>query len=224
MMFAWLLKKNKYGKRRIVKENVDEYLLKNYGVTGASCTREKVLSGFVPLLQDDYGVNNCCSITSITAALMNTGITKNESPTAKETFDRVHKNAKLFFFGKRGTNPFMIKPIFDRTLRQAGKPGHTGFGFVKGLGVRFTDIEKKINAGTPLVFSLLWDGNGFYKDHTMLIVGVAVYRAKGKDHRFLLLHDNWAKTVSYLDYDRLPPVCSVNWYRKSGTKQPEGEQ
>ncbi|MBO7402405.1 MAG: hypothetical protein J6U10_05390, partial [Lachnospiraceae bacterium] len=65
--------------------------------------------------------------------------------------------------------------------------------------------------GTPLVFSLLWDGLGFYKDHTMLIVGYAVYRTGATNHRFLLLHDNWMKTVSYLDFDRLPPICSINF-------------
>ena len=210
MSILGFLKKNNYGKRRITKESVEEYLKKNYEAEAPVLIKEKCLD-LQPLLQDDYGVNNCCSITSITAALMNTGITGNESPIAKETFDRVHKNAKHFFFGKRGTNPFMIKPIFDRTLKQYGARAHTGFGFMKGLGVRFSDIEKKINAGTPLVFSLLWDGLGFYSDHTMLIVGYAVYSDKGKNHRFLLLHDNWAKTVSYLDFDRLPPVCSVNW-------------
>ncbi len=239
-MFTWLFKRNKYGKRRILKENVDEYLLKNYGVTGASCIREKVLSGFVPLLQDDYGVNNCCSIASITSALYHTGAlssntdkkahpgtdvtaasagtrTKNDAPAetraplAKDVFDRVYKNAKRFFFGKRGTNPFMIKPIFDRTLRQAGRSAHTRVAFVKGVGVRFARITKLIDKGIPMVFSLFRDGNGFYGDHTMLIVGYAVYSAGGKQHRFLLLHDNWAKTVSYLDFDRLPPVCSINW-------------
>ncbi len=212
-MLAWAFKKNQYGKRRIVKGSVAEYLQKNYGVSGAVCVKEKLLTGAKPLLQEDYGVNNCCSITSITAVLNDSGFAKSQSPIAKDTFDKVYKNARLFFFGRRGTNPFMIKPIFDRTLKTYGQRGHTGFAAVKGIGVRFNAIEKRIDSGTPLVFSLLWDGNGFYKDHTMLIVGVAVYRANGKHYRFLLLHDNWAKTVSYLDYDRLPPVCSVNWYK-----------
>ncbi|MBP5183856.1 MAG: hypothetical protein J6113_01970 [Lachnospiraceae bacterium] len=234
-MLAWLLKRNKYGKRRIVKETVDEYLLKNYGVKDAVCTKEKVLGGFAPLLQNDYGVDNCCSIASITSAIYHTGalsgsgkkgrpdsVAKNENaegprantvaaPLAKDVFDKVYKNAKLFFFGKRGTNPFLIKPIFDRTLRQSGQRGRTGVAFVKGVGVRFAPITKLIDRGVPLVFSLLRDGNGFYGDHTMLIIGYAVYETGGEKHRFLLLHDNWAKTVSYLDYDRLPPICSVNW-------------
>ena len=210
MSILGFLRKNNYGKRRIVKETVEEYLNKNYGAEKVSLVKEKCLD-MKPLLQDDYGVDNCCSITSITSVLFNSGVAKSTSPIAKDAFDKVHKNAKLFFFGKRGTNPFLIKPIFDRTLKQYGARAHTGFGFVKGIGVRFNGIRKKIDAGIPLVFSLLWDGLGFYGDHTMLIVGYAVYSADGKQHRFLLLHDNWAKTVSYLDFDRLPPVCSINW-------------
>ena len=213
--FTTFFVKDKYGKRRIVKENVSEYVKTVYGADDAKCLIERTIPGLQPLLQEDFGVDNCCSLASVSSALVYDGAGKEP----RAVFDTVYGNAKKLFFGRRGTNPFMIKPIFDMTLKKLGKKPGTGAAFVKNVGVRFGKIMALIDSGTPVVFSLLTDGRGFYKDHTMLIAGYAVYYAGGKEHRFLLLHDNWMKTVSYLDFDRLPFICSMNWCKKGGMKQ-----
>ena len=54
------------------------------------------------------------------------------------------------------------------------------------------------------------DGRGYYKDHSVTIIGAEEY----EQGRFLLVLDNWHETVSLIDYDKLWIISSINWIDK----------
>ena len=57
------------------------------------------------------------------------------------------------------------------------------------------------------------DGRNYYSNHSVLIVGYREYPLNNskKAIRFLIVQDNWNKNVSFIDYDKLSIVSSINY-------------
>ena len=68
-------------------------------------------------------------------------------------------------------------------------------------------VKGILSRGIPLVLNLWEDGRGYYHDHSVTVIGAEEY----EQARFLLVLDNWHRTVSLIDYDKLWIISSVNW-------------
>ena len=56
----------------------------------------------------------------------------------------------------------------------------------------------------------MWkDGLEYYKNHSVLIVGYL----QTVDKKMLVIYDNWFKSVSYIDYDKLSVISSIQVFK-----------
>jgi len=71
-------------------------------------------------------------------------------------------------------------------------------------------VKDIVSRDIPLVLNLWKDGRGYYKDHSVVIIGAEEYEKA----RFLLVLDNWHETVSLIDFDKLCIISSINYIDK----------
>ena len=174
---------------------------------------EVVLNDIPALLQKDYGEANDCTLTSLTA--IGVFLKKNQK-TANEIYKVVEHFAKHYgYTGTAGTNPFVIKRIFDSVLTVLSIRKDTKVRYLKNIGYNFSLIKKTLVAGTPLILSMHSDGRQYYQNHSVLIIGYKEYKLSNintqKIKRFLMVQDNWTKEVSFIDYDKLSIISSINF-------------
>jgi len=56
-----------------------------------------------------------------------------------------------------------------------------------------------------MLLNMLNDGTGYYKGHTVLIIGYLEL----KNDFLLIVLDNWNKDISYIDYNKLSTISSI---------------
>lgn len=184
-----------FNKKRISESNVIEYIKQTYDK--ANLKSRKVIGGIAPLLQSNYGGDMDCTLTSITT-ILNDG-----DPNALYT--RVEKVAKKYFYNEnRGTNPLFIKCILDKLT---GKK--TSRGYLKNIGYNWSKIKKNIGAKKPMILSMNNDGRNYYKNHSVTIVGYAEYN--DGNVKMLIVYDNWYRSESYIDFNKLSCISSINY-------------
>ena len=171
--------------------------------------RMKVCEGVPALLQDDYGLDGDCTVTSMTCLLNFIHGTK-----IQLAYDMVeHIDMQYGYNGVRGTNPFLINKILRKAeFRLNVVPTIWNVGYGKGIGYNFETIVRNVKKNHPMILSMPTDGRGYYANHSVTVVGYAEYRVNKKRQRFLMLHDNWHKEVVYLDYELLSLFSSLNSY------------
>ncbi len=180
---------------RLNNNNLFQYVCDTYGPVMKVTT--KVIDGYTPLRQNDYGKDNDCSLVCITSIL--------SEGQPQETYDKVESIAlKHGYNGDgSGTNPFMIKTIFDEA---SGKKTKRAYG--KGIGFTWKKIKELVDKDVPIILSLNSDGRGCYKNHSVVIAGVKEFN---DEHRFLIVYDNWYLTRAYIDYEKLSMIASINY-------------
>ena len=151
------------------------------------------------LLQKDYGEEYDCTLTSIAAIF------------GEEHYALIEGHAKKCGYDgkKRGTNPFMVASIMERTMKSLGLRGVVHSRYGKGIGFTWRCLENLLRKGHRVVLNISTDGRGYYKNHSVLVIGIAKYGS----HRLLAVYDNWNYGVSYVDFDKLCMVSSINWYQ-----------
>lgn len=151
----------------------------------------------VPLLQNEYGQKNNCTITSLSYLF------------GPSNYNLIESLAKRFGYRgeKRGTNPFAIKWIMQNMIRERKLPQRARAAYMKGIGVTWRKCAALSDASIPFLLNLHRDGRGHYSDHTVTVIGYEEY----ENGRFLVVYDNWVREESLIDYDRLPVFCSINW-------------
>lgn len=149
------------------------------------------------LLQDDYGKRLDCTLTSLACIF------------GKKYYNDIERIAEKHGYDgdKKGTNPLTVKVITRELLKMLHKPGTPKSAYGKAVGWNWQTARSLAERGIPAVLNLWDDGRGYYHDHSVVLVGVERYqRAK-----FLLVLDNWHKTVSLIDYDKLCIISSINY-------------
>lgn len=197
----------------INKNNLSEYLRSKYG-EGYKANLEgsnRLINYVTPLLQEDYGLAGDCTITSMTCILEYL-----YHRPIQEIYDIVEAIDKKYGYnGSFGTIPLLINRIFKQAEKQLGVNSvKWSSGYIKGLGFSFGTIVQQINLQHPLILSISNDGRGYYKSHSVTVVGYMVFRVNGKLQRFLRLQDNWNKEQTYLDFECLNRLCSINYYNE----------
>ena len=128
-----------FNEKRIHSVNLPEYLKKKYKAKEVKETSSKVLK-ITPLLQNDYGGDCDCTLTSITACI---NYHRKGQDTPEQIYNEVEKIAKKYFYrGNIGTMAFFIQKIYDESLKKfpcAKKKTYQGF--FKGVAFNFNTIN-----------------------------------------------------------------------------------
>lgn len=201
---------NAYDGKRISGTNVNAYLKSLYGEDATFKIKEMYnVAGVTALLQKDYGKDNDCALTSLTACLL----AQHPGKTAQEVYDIVEECAEksLFYNGNSfGTFDLGIKYIFNVAAKKLGKP----VSAKRLLVFDFAKIKSILKSTkNPLVLSIQNDGRNFYKTHSITVVGCITYtiNTTGETRDFLMVYDNWVKRVSYVDFDKLGCLRMINY-------------
>ena len=197
-MIQKIIQKNQEKGYRLDNTNVNDYVKENCGSVEK---REQVMvTGFIPLLQKDYGKPYDCTLTCITAIL-------SRGKNVEETYEKVEKVAEKHFYDgdNYGTIPIFIKSIIDEVAKVNSKRGYG-----KGIGYNWETIKTIIRTNKPIILSMQNDGRNYYKNHSVTIIGFREYN--GGELKLLVIYDNWKKSVSYVDYDKLNVISSINYF------------
>ena len=184
--------------------NLQAYILKEYGDTSHLTAKKNYIQGIKPSLQEDYGEDLDCTLTSITT------VVSYYKPQLQIQFiyDQVEKIAKKFLYkGNRGTPTITMNVIFNKVVQlfQINLKSHNGY--IKNLGYNYVGIKNLINKNRPTLLSLSKDGRNFYANHTVLVIG---YYEIG-NAKMIAIYDNWYKQISYIDYNKLAIISGINY-------------
>ena len=199
-----------FNKKRLHTANVEEYLKKKYNATTVKQSSFKVLN-IAPLVQNDYGEANDCTLTSITTCVNYYTGSQND---INAIYNYVEKIAKKYGYrGNMGTFPLFIQCIYNEVLKKFPcSKKKTAQGYLKGVGFNFNTLKNIINKQNPIVLSINNDGRNYYQNHSITIVGYRTYKIDNKHTaNMLVVYDNWYKQESLLDYDILPVIASINY-------------
>lgn len=161
-----------------------------------NCTARKRLF-LSSLLQDDYGEDNDCTITSLSCIF------------GEMHYSDIERIARKYGYDgqKSGTNPLMIKRITSEFMREKQMSGTARSAYGKSIGWSYRTAKRLIDNGVPVLLNLFDDGRGYYHNHTVTIIGYEQYQ-RGV---FLLIYDNWHHGVTMIDYKKLCMISSINW-------------
>ena len=193
---------------RITDKNLTSYVLNEYN-SNILYQTQKTIDSIKPLLQNNFGQDYDCSLTSITNIIswLKPNINVND------IYNKVEQIAKNYLYNGKtiGTLPFFIKPIFNNSLKHFKINKNTGFKCIKNVGFNFNFIKEQINNENPMILSLLNDGRNFYKNHSVTIIGYNIIKTSKQTLNMILVYDNWSKTISYIDYNKLNIISSINF-------------
>lgn len=152
------------------------------------------------LLQKNYGKRLDCTLTSLACIF------------GEQHYSDIEGIALKYLYNgdKWGTNPLAVKAIMREFMRRWDVPGKARSAYGKGVGWTWHAVKDIVSRNIPIVLNLWKDGRGYYKDHSVTIIGAEEY----EQGRFLLVLDNWHETVSLIDYDKLCIISSINWIDK----------
>lgn len=165
------------------------------------------ISGKKALLQKDYGKAQDCTLTSLTYIVQS--MIRNCQ--VEEIYDNVEASALKHGYNgdKNGTNPLVIKRIMMQVFSNYGINKRCKSGYMKGIGWSYKSLKSILRNGNKYaILNLSNDGRGYYKNHSVTVIGYVEY----ENHRFITVYDNWNNSVSYIDYNKLSAISSINWY------------
>lgn len=200
---------DKWKGKKITEAFIGKYLRDKYpNVETTYLTERKRIRGkYQPLLQNDYGMANDCTLTALTTVI--SGYLDKEP---QGVYDVVEKWAKKYGYKGNGTNPLFIKNIFNNSLKEFGINKKTKTGYLKSFGYAFNKIKSLIDKNIPIILSIFDDGHQCYNNHTVVIVGYVVYEVnKEITEPMLLVYDNWNEKVGVVDYKMLSLISSINF-------------
>jgi hypothetical protein len=130
----------------------------------------------------------------------------------QKVYNVVEKIAKKYGYkGEKGTPFITIRKIFHTALAQFRLP-QAYAKYFKGVGFKFSHIRAEINKGNPIILSLKKDGQNYYENHSITIIGYEVYSApNGKTVPMLIVYDNWYKVISYIDYNKMSRISTIHY-------------
>ena len=170
---------------------MEKFIKQFYGANTIELLDYKKLS-VQPFLQNDYGEANDCTLVSITSILHYL----NKEPFEK-IYPKVENIAKKYFYNGKtcGTIPIFIKQIFQTAAGRKVKNI-----YLKSIGFTFNQIIEQIDNSNPVILNMMDDGIGKYENHSVVVVGYAVYRMNSdKIIPVLLINDNWSKDLFKLN-------------------------
>lgn len=201
-----------WERKKISQTEISRYLQDKYPEAKIICFKKlKKVKGlnYKPLLQNDFGMNNDCTLTALTTIICGMF---NEEP--QKVYNIVEKYAKQYGYNGNGTIPLFIKSIFDKTLKELGINKKTDVDYLKSLGYGFKKVQSLIDNNRPMVLSAFKDGRDYYCNHTIAVIGYALYQVDDSVEPFLLVYDNWNPRICAVDFKILSMISSINYPRQ----------
>ena len=194
--------------QRLSIDNINFYVQVNYGDIQRRVWNK--VFGLNEILQTDYEGDNDCTLTSITE------ITKFYSKTSKSEdmiYNDVKSIAKKYCYTDSfGTLTITINKIVNKVNELYNIKKKSKCAYIKGIGFNIKTLLELVTNETPLMLNMMNDGNGYYKNHTVTVVGVVDYVLSNQKHIYILeVHDNWSKKSSFIDYQKLSLISSINY-------------
>lgn len=161
------------------------------------------LKTFRPLLQNDYGEEMDCSLTSITACTVYLLHRSDDN----HIYSITESVAHLWGYSgtRHGTFSITIKPIWEQVLEACGKPGKVAAKYFKGIGYNLGMIQEQLGKGNPVILNVSNINNTSYKNHTITIVGF--------EGEKLFIYDNWSRVLRQIYYKDISFGSSINYMR-----------
>ena len=183
-------------KKRLHTRNILEY------VEHEDTVAIDTITNIVPLLQDDYGEANDCTLTSITSIIKRF----KESVEIEDIYTIVESIARRYGYrGNIGTLSAVIRTVYQKSLNTFKINKTASSCFIKGLGYNYNTIKTQIAKDNPILLNLWKDGRGYYENHSVLITGYY----ETTTHHMIKIQDNWYKDPSFIDYDKLSLISSI---------------
>ena len=196
----------KYKSIPLVKENIQQYIKDEYNADRITISKE--IKDIEPLLQANYGGDNDCTLTSITTIIHS----KVKDEPIENIYNTVEKIAKKHgYTSGYGTFSFTVKSIYEKALKEYGLAKSTKWKIIKNIGIKIKDLIWALNDNTPIILNFLSDGRKYQGNHTVLIIGYDIIKVNNKDYYLLKLYDNWNNVITYMDWQKLSYICSVNY-------------
>lgn len=192
---------------RISQQNLEQYLKDTYKGNPVR-QQQKFLDGFTPLLQKNYGGENDCTLTSMTAIVYFLSKSKYE---IQSIYDYVEKIAKKYFYRSATGTPYITtNKIFAEVLKNYKLLAPTA-RYGKDIGYTFSYIQNQIAKNNPLILSITDDGKDYYKNHSVTIVGFEKWKVGNKEVQMIAIYDNWYSSISYVDYDKISWMSTIHY-------------
>ena len=186
---------------RLQATNLQNYINSKYPGAEYICARTMFYRPYY--LQKDFGGLNDCTLMSISYAYKMAYPNKD----INAIYNKVEAAAKKFFYNdKIGTIPFFINNIISKAfnINSQGK-------LVKNVGFNPSTIIKALEKGKIVILSMFSDGNNYFKNHSVSVVGYKKYKHNGRYIYFFEVRDNWNSFSSYVDYQTMSCVSSINY-------------
>lgn len=185
-----------FEKKRLHTHNIKEYTQNEIVISNS------FINNVFALLQDDYGEANDCTLTSITSIIKRL----KQSIEIEDIYTIVESIARRFGYrGSFGTLSATIRIIYQKVLNTFNINKIVESYFIKNLGYNYNFIKNEINKNNPVLLNLWKDGRSYYMNHSVLITGYY----ETINYRMLQIQDNWYKDPSYIDYDKLSLISSI---------------
>lgn len=162
------------------------------------------LKNFRCLDQDNYGEDNDCTLTSLTAVI---DFYLAHTKPVTEVYTFIENTARKYgYTGKRGTDPWFIRSIYNEVARKLCLVPcvKTSVRYFKGVGFNYETVCNQIDKCNPVIMNV-WNA-GKYHNHTITVIG---YDTTNKT---LMVADNWSVRPQVLRWDDIGFICSINYW------------
>ena len=195
-----MFKKKNRG-TRLASDSLNSYIQLNY--RNPILLENKLIAGFKPFLQENYGGTNDCTLCSISAIA---SFKNDYQKPFERIYNKVANVASTYCFNSEsfGIIPVFIKNIIDKSFHTKSK-----VRYLKNIGYTWSNLKTLLNHNIPVILSMNNDGRNYYINHSITIVGYLEYTNKCK---MLMIYDNWYDTISYIDFNKLSTISCVNYF------------
>lgn len=161
------------------------------------------LKNFRCLDQDNYGEDNDCTLTSLTAVI---DFYLAHTKQVPEIYTTVENTARKYgYTGIKGTDPWFIRRLFNELLRKFYFTNNkTSVRYFKNMGFTYETICDQIDKCNPVIMNV-WNA-GKYHNHTITVIGY------DRTNKTLTVADNWGVRPQVLRWSDIGFICSINYW------------
>lgn len=196
-MFIYLKEKSNNSYAHGSLNNLESYFSNKYN-SNPILIREKILDLPYFTMKEVDSSKKHCSLTAITRVLLfyNSMGYENIPDNKEEIYHIVKKYAKrnLGYFSLIGTIPFRIASIIKSTLKFFHYDNKVKGKYIWNF---YSEIENEIDNNRPVILNI---ARGYYRKHTVVVVGYRVYIVNGNIYHIAIINDGWNYNLSFIDF------------------------
>ena len=196
--------------------NVSKYLMEQYGQRGVLVKRGRSVVMDHKSMEEISGRRTRnCSVVAVTRVI-DYYRKKRNLPGIPEDIREIYRDVEEIaesygYNDKIGTIPFFISGIAKESFGRYGIKTRC-----KGVYVWTFEkqVVKEISEGRPVIMNI---ARGYYKDHTVVVVGYSIWRVGDKEYPMLRIIDGWRSGYHYIDYEAFAKDISQSLFGSFNT-------